>query len=150
MKIGIIGTSPRAERIERALREAGHELVVGSPYDQVRTSEVIVIAVPWDKVDKTVVQMGQLGDTVIVDAVDATEAPADDLSGAEQLARKLNSPHVVEAFGDDAKPGDAIPVCADDPQAKAVVMELIRSCGYEPTDAGPLAKAGPFEKADAA
>jgi len=147
MKIGIIGTSPRAERIERALRDAGHELVEGTPYDQVRTSEVIVMAVPWDKVDKTIVQMGRLGDTVVVDA---TEAPADDLSGAEQLARKLNSPHVVEAFGNDARPGDAIPVCADDPEAKSVVMELIRSCGYEPTDAGPLAKAGPLEKADAA
>jgi len=147
MKIGIIGTSPRAERIERALRDAGHELMTGTPYDQVRTSEVVVIAVPWDKVDKTVVQMGQLGDTVIVDA---TDAPEDELSGAEQLARKLNSPHVVEAFGSEAGPGDAIPVCADDPQAKAVVMELIRSCGYQPTDAGPLAKAGPLEKADAA
>jgi predicted dinucleotide-binding enzyme len=147
MKIGIIGTSPRAERIERALRDAGHELVAGKPYDQVIGSDVIVIAVPWDKVDTTVVQMGRLGDTVIVDA---TDAPPDDLSGAEQLARKLNSPHVVEAFGDDARPGDAIPVCADDPQAKAVVMDLIRSCGYEPTDAGPLAKAGPLEKADAA
>jgi predicted dinucleotide-binding enzyme len=147
MKIGIIGTSPRAERIERALRDAGHELVTGAPYDQVLASEVVVLAVPWDKVDKTAVQMGQLGDTVIVDA---TDAPPDDLSGAEQLARKLNSPHVVEAFGDDAHPGDAIPICADDPQAKSIVMELIRSCGYEPTDAGPLAKAGPLEKADAA
>jgi len=149
MKIGIIGTSPRAERIERALRDAGHELIAGTPYDQVRTSEVIVIAVPWDKVDKTVVQMGRLGDTVIVDATEPP-ADADDLSGAEQLARKLNSPHVVEAFGGDAEPGDAIPVCADDPGAKAVVMELIRSCGFEPTDAGPLANAGPLEKADVA
>lgn len=147
MKIGIIGTSPRAERIARVLTDHGHELIEGKPYDQVIGSDVIVMAVPWEKVDKTIVQMGQLGDTVVIDA---TDAPPDDLSGAEQLARKMNSPHVVETFGDDAEPGEAIPVCADDPAAKAIVMELIRSCGYEPTDAGPLAKAGPLEKANVA
>lgn len=148
MKIGIIGTSPRAERIQRALSQNGHELIGGTPYDQVLNSEVVVMAVPWGSVDKTIVQMGRIGDTVVIDATEPTAQS--DTSGAEQLARKLNSPHVVEVFGEDAEPGDAIPVCADDPQAKATVMELIRSCGYEATDAGPLANAGALERATTA
>ncbi len=148
MKIGIIGTSPRAERIERALVEHGHEMTTGSPYDRALAAEVIVLAVPWEQLDKTIVQMGRLGDTVVLDATDPPESL--DTSGAEMMALKLNSPHVVEAFGDDAHPGDPIPVCADDPQAKATVMELIHSCGYEATDAGPLNRAGALERAGAA
>ncbi len=148
MKIGIIGSSPRAGRIERALAEAGHDLTTGSAYDRASTAEVIVLAVPWDQLDKTIVQMGRLGDTVVIDASDAP--PSVEPSGAEMLALKLNSPHVVEAFGEDATPGDPIPVCADDPQAKATVMELIRSCGYEASDAGPLNRAGALERASAA
>lgn len=143
MKIGIIGNTPRAEEIGRVLTGSGHELVTGIPYDKVTASEAIVIAVPWEKVDQAVVRMGPVGDKVVIDAVDAPED--DGKSGAERLAQKLNSAHVVEAFAEDAKPGDPIPVCADDPQAKAVVMELIRSCGYEPEDAGPLANAAKYE-----
>lgn len=148
MKIAIIGSSPRAERIERVLVASGHEIIGGKPYDQVSASDVVVMAVPWPKLDKAIVQMGRIGDTIVLNA---TEGPvSDDLSTAEQLARKLNSTHVVEAFSEGAKPGDPIPVCADDREAKKVVMELIRSCGYQPTDAGPLTNAGPLEKADAA
>jgi len=143
MKIALIGNTPRAERIGRVLTGSGHELATGIPYDQVTASDAIVMAVPWDKVDKTVVQMGPVGDKVVIDAVDAPSD--DDKSGAERLALKLNSPHVVEAFAEDAEPGDAIRVCADDPEAKAVVMDLIRSCGYEAEDAGPLANAAKLE-----
>ncbi len=143
MKIAIIGNTPRAEALGRVLTGGGHEVVTsGVPYDRVTAADVIVLAVAWERIDKAVVQMGPIGDKVVIDAVNAPEGKQ---SGAEQVALKLNSQHVVEAFAQDASPGDPVNVCADDPDAKALVMELLRSCGFEPRDAGPLVAAADYE-----
>ena len=40
----------------------------------------------------------------------------------------------------DGKPVSML-YCGDDPDAKAIVRQLIADCGFEPVDAGPLKQA---------
>jgi predicted dinucleotide-binding enzyme len=75
-----------------------------------------------------------------------------DITSSGLVARHLDGAHVVKAFNtifwehirDRGKhPGDperiAIPVAADDAQAKRVVSDLIDQIGFDPVDAGSLA-----------
>jgi len=72
-------------------------------------------------------------------------------SGAEALAKKVRSAHVVSAFGTvpsevlfgvyqarrkATRPG--LVYCGDDERAKDTAAELIRDAGFDPVDAGPL------------
>src|SRR4051812_3678113 len=97
---------------------------------------------------------------IVVDAAnyypsrDGQVAELDDgeLTSAELLDRRLDGARVVKAFNtifwehirDRAKPaGDpdrmAIPVAADDAEAKKVVSDLIDQIGFDPVDGGTLA-----------
>jgi predicted dinucleotide-binding enzyme len=76
-------------------------------------------------------------------------------SAAEQVQARVKGAKVVKAFNTalaarqadplvDGTPLDAF-VAGDDEQAKATVMELARSIGFHPIDAGPLELARALE-----
>jgi 8-hydroxy-5-deazaflavin:NADPH oxidoreductase len=166
MKIGIMGTTPKAEAIGRLLARGKHDLtfsdprapeaaariaaaVGGSaatqtPYRQVATSDVLIIAVPWEDVDRLLTQMGPVGNSIVINA--AVPSPEAHGSGGELLARRLNSPHVVEAFAQMPNPGSAIALCGDDPSSKAVVAQMLSAGGSTTTDLGSLAHAVELEQ----
>jgi predicted dinucleotide-binding enzyme len=167
MRIGIVGTNPRSEAIGRLLAANGIAVTMSDPrtpqratdaaaamgegvesqvpYEQVLDSDIILMALPWEDLDRAVTAMGPVGDTVVVDASvpDASVRG----SGAEAIARKLDSPHVVETFADLPPPGSTVALCGDDPQAKATVCEMLRTCGFTPNDLGPLSRADELERA---
>ena len=164
MRIGIVGSDPRAMAIGRLLRAGGHDLsfadpaareraqqtagAIGArtmlPYDQARCSDLLFIAVPREEVDRAVTALGAGGDAVLVDAIEG-ERGNGRLSGSEILARKLNSNSVVRALINMPQSGANVPICGDDPNAKVLVDRALHACGCLTTDRGPLSNASELE-----
>jgi len=153
MKIGIIGTTPHAEGIGRLLTGAGHEVTYSDPaspqrsqttaYQQTITSDILILAMPWNQLDRAVAQMGHPGDGVVVAAVRA-EGPVRG-SAAEHISLLLESRSVVEAFLDTPSPGSTVPICGDDPASKKIVMEMIEGAGCRAEDRGAILSAHDLE-----
>ena len=164
MRIGIVGSDDRAKAIGRLLRTGGHQLTVAdrsanqqaervaaeigahteTPYKQAMSSELLVVAVPRSSVDAAVKAIGSGSQAVIVDAV-GDEHGNGAHSGAEMLAAKLDSHHVVRALINMPQSGANIPICGDDANAKAVVDRALHASGCLTTDRGPLGHAAELE-----
>jgi len=159
MKIGILGSDERALAIGRLLRSGGHQITFGDPvkeranraaltlgartqrpYDQAMCSDLLLITVPRQEIDRAVTAVGAGADAVIVDAVEAERGNGKH-SGAEILARKLNSSNVVRALINMPQSGANVQICGDDPNAKVLVESALRACGCVTTDRGPLSNA---------
>ena len=167
MKIAIIGTTPHGQAIGRLLATSGHEVSVSdpyapdraapvaagiasdasaaTPYEQASVSDVLILATRWEDLDKVLAAMGAPPDSAVI--VDASKPPRPGPhSGAEMLAKRLNSHRVVEAFTQTPEAGATIPLCGDDPEAKEIVMDIIRSMGCTPEDRGGLKHAAEIER----
>ncbi|MBV8720520.1 MAG: hypothetical protein JO277_00120 [Candidatus Eremiobacteraeota bacterium] len=162
MKIGIIGSDDRAVAIGRLLTEGGHDVEFSHPTDRAAaeaaadrtgaeadipyrlaaTTEVLLFAVSHDDIDAAISAVGSVSSTVqaIVEAGDSRPAQGEP-TDAECLAKKLDSHKVVRALIVLPQSGANIPVCGDDPQAKAVVEEAFAACNCVVTDRGTLANA---------
>jgi predicted dinucleotide-binding enzyme len=149
--------------IGRLLREGGHQITFGDPvkeranraamalgartqrpYDQAMYSDVLLITVPRQEIDRAVSAIGANAGAVVVDAVEA-ECGNGRRSGAEMLARKLNSGSVVRALITMPQSGANVQICGDDARAKAVVDRALRASGCATTDHGPLSHATELE-----
>jgi predicted dinucleotide-binding enzyme len=164
MRIGIVGSDDRATAIGRLLRGGGHEVTFADPasnerarhaamalgartqmpYEQALCSQLLLIAVPREDVDRAVSAVGSGGDAIIVDAIEG-ERGNGHLSGSEILARKLNSNSVVRALVNMPQSGANVPICGDDPNAKVLLDRALKACGCLTTDRGPLSKATELE-----
>jgi predicted dinucleotide-binding enzyme len=163
MKIGIVGSDPRAIAIGRLLASGGHEVTFSAPrdqnpavraaaaigaeaeqsYNQAMTRDLLVFACARDEVDAAIAAIGSRVDGVVIDALDGSpDAPH---RGAELLARKLDSHEIVRALIVLPQGGANIPICGDDPAAKALVDEAFKACGCLTTDRGPLSNAAELE-----
>lgn len=153
MKIGIIGTTPHAQSIGRQLASAGNEVSYSDPaspqrsqttaYQQTIASDILILAMPWDQLDRAIAQMGRPGAGVVVAAVRA-DGPVRG-SAAQHIALLLESRSVVEAFLDTPSPGSTVPVCGDDPESKKIVMEMIAAAGWRAEDRGAMVSAHELE-----
>ncbi len=124
--------------------------------------DIVVLAVPFDSVPAVATEIASAveGKTV-VDVSNrmsfGADGPAIDTtsSNAEDLAALLPGAHVVKAFNTLFAANQADPiaegvqldgfVAADDADAKAQVLELVRSVGLHPVDAGSLVRARQLE-----
>jgi predicted dinucleotide-binding enzyme len=158
-----VGSDPRAIAIGRLLASGGHELTFSdprgkeaanraaaeigaqaqTPYNQAMTGELLVFACPREDVDAVVTAIGSSVVGVVVDALDGS--PSEPHQGAELLARKLDSHEVVRALIVLPQAGANVPICGDDPAAKALVDEAFKACGCLTTDRGPLSNAVELE-----
>jgi hypothetical protein len=117
-------------------------------------SNVIVLAVPWEAVAKTVPALGPAAGKIIVDATNPLTANLEFAIGhtdsaGEMVARLAPHARVVKAFNTTGANNMAdsryaggkplMPIAGDDAEAKAVVMRLAGDLGFEPVDTGPLA-----------
>lgn len=172
MNIGIIGTGERAGAIGRLLAkrhrisysdprrpEAARALAQAtgngaqalSPYRQVMVSDVLVLAVPWDEVDRALAAAGRVDRAIVVDATNA-DVPTRNGS-SELIAHKLDGARVVKAFNTLPAPallaragqGYVLYCCGDDPHDKAVVAGLVRDAGFESVDIGRLQRGREME-----
>ena len=127
----------------------------------VRDAEVIILAVPFPAVAGIINELGRaLDGKVVVDVSNRFSptdpgAPIDGSSNAEQIQALVPSARVVKAFNTVFASRQANPnadgiqldgyVAGDDQEAKAKVVELVRSLGFRPVDAGPLSLARALE-----
>lgn len=127
--------------------------------DAMRTSEVLVISVPWPAIEPALKSLGDIGDRVVIDATNPLQstdrglglACGFDDSGAETVARLLPGARVCKAMNQvgfevmDKAHGYPVPpvmfVAGDDATAKAVVSGLVQDLGFDARDSGPLAMA---------
>jgi len=181
MKIAVIGSGNVGKALTRSLTRAGHEVTVasahaehaaevadelgatwvGSPAEAVRTSEAVVLAVPFASAGREVAdQIASVADGKIV--IDATNPIGADMklvtdgsSAAEEFQHWLPKAKVVKAFNTmfasrqaEAAEGEVELdgfVAGDDAGAKRRVMDVIGSLGMRPIDAGELAIARVLE-----
>lgn len=122
-------------------------------------AEVVIVTIPLAKVAE--LPAGIVGDALVIDTnnyypqqrdgrIDAIEDGG--LTESEWVAQQLGAP-VVKAFNgiyaahivSEARPAGAdgrlaLPISGDDPEAKAVVTQLIDDIGFDVVDDGPLAE----------
>ncbi|HZV77889.1 MAG TPA: NAD(P)-binding domain-containing protein [Candidatus Babeliales bacterium] len=164
MRIGIVGSDDRAMAIGRLLRKGGHQVTFGDPtakerarraaavvgardeipYKQAMSSDLLVLSVGRQEVDRAVTAVGSGSEAVIVDVVDSGRGNGP-RSDAEMLAHKLDSHRVVRALINLPQSGANIPICGDDPTSKLLVDRALQACGCLTTDRGPLSSARQLE-----
>jgi len=161
MKIGIIGSDDRAVAIGRLLSEGGHEVEFSNPNDRhaadeaaskagaqadipyklASTTEMLIFAVSHDDLDAAITAVGAVTTPQAIVEAGNSRPSGDDLTDAECLAKKLDSHAVVRALIVLPQAGANIPVCGDDPMAKAIVEQAFAACDCVVTDRGPLTSA---------
>ncbi|OQW79431.1 MAG: hypothetical protein BVN32_03885 [Proteobacteria bacterium ST_bin14] len=125
-----------------------------STADAAAWADVIILAIGWDAVDGALTAMGPITGKILIDPINPYDfmnnlAPliASDQSAARLLQAKTDA-IVVKALNQvgsavmaNARAQSIKPlqfVAADDPAAKATVMQLLRDIGFDARDAGPL------------
>ncbi|WP_186075909.1 NADPH-dependent F420 reductase [Burkholderia gladioli] len=179
MKIGILGSGLMGGNIGTVFAKLGHEVVfsyardqkkleklaaaagsiarVGTPYQAVEQSELIVLAVHWLRLDDVLAQTSNLAGKIVLSCTNPLDASNSELvvahtdSGAETIARKIPGAHVVAAFqatpsevlqgvfeARDKSPRPSMVFCGDHNDSKKVVRVMLEEFGFDPIDAGLL------------
>jgi len=141
--------------------KATHAHAAASNQDAVKGADLVVLAVPANKVDQLVARLApELGGKVVVDVTNRVDAkdPGNVLDGssvAEQIQKTVPTAHVVKAFNyafaskmaDPKVDGTNLDayIAGDDEDSKRKVEDFARSIGFRPIDAGPLAMARALE-----
>lgn len=161
MKIGIIGSDDRAVAIGKLLTEGGHEVEFSHPSDKqaaeeaatntgveadipyklASTTEMLLFAVQHDELDAAITAIGTVATPQAIVEAGNSRPTGDELTDAEYLAKKLDSHAVVRALIVLPQAGANIPVCGDDPNAKALVEQAFAACDCVVADRGPLTNA---------
>jgi NADPH-dependent F420 reductase len=146
-----------------AVATATRSRVATSNAEAAAAADVVVLAIPFANAEAV---SAEIRDAVagkpVIDATNRMSfgpaGPSIDASesNAERLATWLPNAHVVKAFNTLFASNQADPVAdgvqldgfvaADDPGAKATILELVRSIGLNPVDVGPLSRAQQLEQ----
>jgi NADPH-dependent F420 reductase len=178
MKIGIIGAGDVGGTLGMRWRQKGHEIMFGIrnrqsqnvqrlieldknlEFGEIRQTvafgDVIVFAVPWTSVEKTILIAGDLTDKILIDPTnpltpDLKGLVLENTSAAEKMSSLAKSTKVVKAFNMigaktlgnliyDSQRADLF-ICGDDSHAKQIVRELAIDIGFDVIDVGPLVNA---------
>jgi predicted dinucleotide-binding enzyme len=176
--VGIIGAGRLGQAMARTAQRAGRRVVIANSrgpeslapvvselgdgvsagtVEQASAVDIVVIAVPWDRVPEAVLGIDWHGQAVI----DATnDWAADDLNGrtsSELMADLLTGARVVKAantlgaevLGSDPQEAGGrrvIFISGDDADAKAEVVALFQDAGFAAIDLGDLATGGALQQ----
>jgi hypothetical protein len=145
------------EKLASTAAELGAQ-AAASNADAVRAADVVILAVPFAATETIARDIGPVATGRVVVDVTNPVAPSfdrlateDGPSAAERIQSWLPDAHVVKSFNTifasnqldpeaSGEPADAL-VAGDDDAARQTVLELARSAGFRPIDAGPLARA---------
>jgi NADPH-dependent F420 reductase len=179
VKIAIIGTGKMGQGFARALAPT-HDVVIGSRdpdkaaataaktgaaggatyAEAAANADVVILTVPWNAMDQTLGQLGDLRGTIVIDvSYPYTKREREALKGtstAEIIQKRLPGARVFKGWNhvfarhltDPQVDGIAssVLIAGDDPEAKNVVFGLARDMGFHPVDAGPLRATRDLEK----
>jgi 8-hydroxy-5-deazaflavin:NADPH oxidoreductase len=174
MKIAIIGAGNVGKALAKSAVRAGHSVTLSaqtpehaaeaatgtganaapSNTEAVKDAELVIVAVPYDKLGEVFRGLGSSVDgKIVIDAtnhVDMENAAKvlGSLSNAEEIQTRHPKVRVVKAFNyafasrmaDPSVKGVKLDgfVAGDDQEAKDKVLELVGSIGFRPIDAGAL------------
>lgn len=177
MKIGIIGIGNVGGVLGKRLAHLGHEVTygvrdtgsdklknllegtqakAGTVEHAIESSEMILIAVPWDAARDIVSLIRNRKDKVIIDCTNPLMyntgfkelALANTTSAGEQIQEWAGTTAVIKAFNTTGSGNMENPVingtkitmyvAGDDTDAKAKVINLVNQLGFESFDTGPL------------
>lgn len=155
-------TAQHPEHAEAVASETGAH-PAPSNADAAAVADVVVLAVPFASSQAVAAEIREaVAGKPVVDVSNRMAFGADGPtidngpSNAERLAAWLPEAHVVKAFNTLFSSNQVDPtvdgiqldgfVAADDPAAKATVLELVDSIGLRAIDAGPLARAQQLEQ----
>jgi 8-hydroxy-5-deazaflavin:NADPH oxidoreductase len=181
MNIAIIGAGKVGKALATSSLRAGHEVTLSasipdhaaeaakatgahaahSNTEAVKDAEIVIVAVPYDKLGDVFRGLGSaVDDKVVIDATNHIDlenpgAVLSELSNAEEIQKRHPKVRVVKAFNTAFSVRMADPtvngtklegfVAGDDQAAKEIVLELVESIGFRPIDAGPLVMARVLE-----
>ena len=147
-------------KLERLAKDAGPKARAGTPAAAAKDADVILLAVPWARVDEILAEAGDLAGKIVVTCSlpmtddDSGLAVGRTASGAEVLAAKSPGARIVSAFSTvpsevlfgvferkDNTPRPTLVYCGDDAGAKRAAAGLIADLGFEPLDVGDLQSA---------
>lgn len=152
MKIAVYGKGNVGGGLADLWERKGHQVTrLGRDGGDVSQADVILIAVPGDKLADSLGKLKGISGKTVIDATNLinTKPPAGFRSNAEFVKSKTNGP-TAKSFNINfaalysklaatrAKPGNLW--CGDD-QARAAVEQLNRDAGFEPISMGPLSNA---------
>ncbi len=180
MRIGIIGSGRIVGNAGRLFAKAGHEVMfsfsrdagklravaasaganarAGTPREEVEFGEVLMLSVPWARVDEALDAAGPLNSKILIDTTNQFTAegllhPPSNMSATEFNARRAEGARLVKAYNtltagfQEAVAGRTgpnrvvMPYAGEDKDAKRVVAGLISDSGFEPFDVGGWADA---------
>jgi predicted dinucleotide-binding enzyme len=174
--VGIIGAGRLGQAMARTARRAGRSVVIANSrgpeslagvaselgasagtVGEAAAADVVVIAVPWDRVPAAV-QGLDWNDQVVIDATN--DWAADDLNGrtsSELVADLVAGARVVKAantlgaevLGSDPREAGGqrvLFISGDDAEAKADVVALFQDAGFATIDLGDLATGGAMQQ----
>lgn len=179
MRIAVIGTGKMGRGFAQALARM-HEVVVGSRdpnkatttaakleaargatyADAVVNADVVILAVPWQAMEETLGQLGELPGTVVIDvSFPHNKQQREALkkrSTAEVIQQRLVHARVCKGWNhvfaqyltDPVVDGIAssVLIAGDDAEAKDIVFTIAWDMGFHPVDAGPLRATRDLEK----
>jgi predicted dinucleotide-binding enzyme len=155
--------NPDDPKYKDLIEKAGKTACPGSIVDAAKWAEVVVLAVPAAAAYETLLSIGDLvaGKTLL----DCTNPLKPDMSGVsvpegssggQHVATWAPGAHVVKIFNSCGAETMSNPVlggqavsmlyAGDDPKAKATAAGLASDLGFDPIDAGPLARARQLEE----
>jgi NADPH-dependent F420 reductase len=181
MKIAIIGSGNVGKALAKSGVKAGHQVTMTatsaekaadaakatgahaalSNQEAVKDADLVIVAVPYDKLGEVFRGLGTSVDgKIVVDATNHvnTQNPGEVLgavSNAEEIQKRHPKVRVTKAFNYAFASRMAEPsvdgihldgfVAGDDQEAKDKVLEFVKSIGFRPIDAGPLVMARALE-----
>lgn len=145
----------------QAVAQAAGARPASSNRAAVAGAQIVVLAVPYDAVAGIVAEVGgALDGKILIDVtnrlnVQNPPTAIDGTANAEQIQAWVPKAHVIKAFNTafaarqadpvvDGVPLDGF-VAGDNAEAKAAVLDLVRSIGFRPVDAGSLGMARALE-----
>lgn len=152
MKIAIYGKGNVGGGLADLWKRKGHQITqIGRAGGDVSDAEVILLAVPGDKVAEALGRLKGIEGKPVIDATNLINAkpPTGFASNAEFVKSKTNGPtaksfniNFAALYGRVAsarvKPSN---LWSGDEEARGVVEQLSRDAGFEPLSMGPLSNA---------
>jgi len=145
---------PHSEKVLHLLRESNGKLRATDIRSAMESAEIILLAIPWQEVGKTLEAAEDLHGKIIIDCTNPINAQFDGLdlgfseSAGEKIAELAPGARVVKAFNTISSATMADPnyadhsatvfYCGEDDEAKKIVLKLCDDLGLEAVDAGPL------------
>jgi predicted dinucleotide-binding enzyme len=182
VRIGIIGAGRIGGNAARLFARAGHEVLLsysrdpakleaqaaeigasaGTPAEAARFGEVVMLSVPWTRIDDVLKEAGSLDGKIVIDTTnqfgpDGLEPLPEGRTAAQVNQARMPGARYTKAFntltsgfqaqaaGRTGPDRVAMFLCGDDADAKAVVAALIDDAGFVAIDVGGTADAAIME-----